>query len=72
MKKTSRLTIRLTEGQMKRLADNLVGEQFTKSQIIREMIDNYDSNCRVMKDSNKSEMRIEIGDINTNSQITNE
>lgn len=72
MKKSYRITIRLTEEQMRRLVDNLDGEQLTKSQIIREMIDNYDSNCRDMKDSNKNEIRMKIGDINTNNLKTNE
>ena len=46
MNKNRKVTIRVTESQMRRLTDTLIDEQITKSQIIREMIDKYIRNCR--------------------------
>ncbi len=46
MNKTKKLTIRLSEVQLKKLTDTLIDEQITKSQIIREIIDKYVRTCR--------------------------
>ena len=46
MNKTRKLTIRLSESQLKKLTDTLIDEQMTKSKIIREMIDKYIRTCR--------------------------
>ena len=46
MNKTKKLTLRLSEAQLKKLTDTLIDEQITKSQIIREMIDKYVRTCR--------------------------
>jgi hypothetical protein len=46
MNKTKKLTIRLSEAQLKKLTDTLIDEQITKSQIIREIIDKYVRTCR--------------------------
>lgn len=39
--RTKHLTIRLTEEQFKKLADNLVIEQRTKSSLMRDLISDY-------------------------------
>jgi len=46
MKKNKKVTIRITESQMKRLSDTLIDEQMNQSQFLREMIDTYVRRCR--------------------------
>jgi hypothetical protein len=41
MKKTKHLIVRITETQVKRLADALITEQKNKSTIMREALDKY-------------------------------
>ena len=67
MNKTKKLTIRLSESQMRRLSDTLVEEQITKSQIIREMIDKYVRTCRRTRKSDVMQIINEIKD--TDSKI---
>jgi hypothetical protein len=62
MNKTKKLTIRLSESQMRRLSDTLVEEQITKSQIIREMIDKYVRTCRRTQKSDVMQIINEIKD----------
>jgi predicted DNA-binding protein len=64
MNKNRKVTIRLTESQMRRLSDALIEEQITKSQIIREMIDKYVRVCRKSNKSNVLQKINEIRDIN--------
>ena len=68
MNKSKKLTIRLTESQMKRLTDTLIEEQMTKSQIIREMIDKYVRFCRNTNKSNVLQKINEIRDMNKQNQ----
>ncbi len=68
MNKSKKLTIRLTESQMRRLSDTLIEEQISKSQIIREMIDKYVRICRTTKKSNVLLKINEIRDINNENQ----
>lgn len=68
MKKNRKVTIRLTESQMKRLTDTLIEEQITKSQLIREMIDKYVRFCRTTTKSNVLQKINEIRDINIDIQ----
>jgi hypothetical protein len=68
MNKSKKLTIRLTESQMRRLSDTLIEEQISKSQIIREMIDKYVRICRTTKKSNVLHKINEIRDMNNENQ----
>ncbi|MHA8062653.1 ribbon-helix-helix domain-containing protein [Aquirufa aurantiipilula] len=52
MNKNKRISIRLTETQLRRITDILIEEQITKSQIIREMIEKYLRCCRIPNKSN--------------------
>lgn len=68
MNKNRRVSIRLTESQMKRLTDTLIEEQITKSQLIREMINKYVRFSRIVDKSNVLQKINEIGDINNEIQ----
>lgn len=68
MKKNRKVTIRLTESQMKRLTDTIIEEQITKSQLIREMLDKYVRFCRTTSKSNVLQKINEIRDINNDIQ----
>lgn len=46
MNKNRKVTIRITESQMRRLSDTLINEQMNQSQFLREMIDKYVRFCR--------------------------
>jgi hypothetical protein len=46
MNKNRKVTIRITESQMRRLSDTLIDEQINQSQFLREMIDKYVRFCR--------------------------
>ncbi len=46
MNKNRKVTIRITESQMRRLSDTLIDEQKNQSQFLREMIDKYVRFCR--------------------------
>ncbi len=63
MKKNKKITIRITESQMKRLTDSLVEEKLNMSQIIREMINNYARFCRSTNKSNVLQKINEIRDL---------
>ena len=67
MMKTKQLRIRITEEQFRNLADLLVEEQMTKSQIIREMIDDYVQTCRKTNKSNIQGIIKEINDFNNDT-----
>ncbi len=60
MKKNRKVTIRLTESQMRRLTDTIIEEQITKSQLIREMINKY---VRFSRNTNKSNVLQKINEI---------
>jgi DNA-binding transcriptional regulator YbjK len=68
MNKNRKVTIRLTESQMKRLTDTLIEEQITKSQLIREMINKYVRFSRRTDKSNVLQKINEIRDINNEIQ----
>ena len=68
MNKSKKLTIRLSESQMKRLSDTLIEEKITKSQIIREIIDKHIRSYRKKNKSNVIQKIIEIKDINNENQ----
>ena len=68
MNKSKKLTIRLTESQMRRLSDTLIEEQISKSQIIREMIDKYVRICRATKKSSVLQKINEIRDMNNENE----
>lgn len=68
MQKNKRITIRLTESQMKRLTDTFINEEQTQSQIIREMIDKYVRVCRTTNKSNVLHMINELKDINNKNK----
>jgi metal-responsive CopG/Arc/MetJ family transcriptional regulator len=46
MNKNRKVTIRITESQMRRLSDSIINEQMNQSQFLREAIDNYVRRCR--------------------------
>lgn len=66
MNKSRKITIRITEAQMRRLSDTLIEEQITKSQIIREMIDKYVRFCR---NTNKNDVLQKINEIRGNDNV---
>jgi len=68
MRKNKRITIRLTESQMKRLTDTFINEEQTQSQIIREMIDKYVRVCRKTNKSNVLHIINELKDINNENK----
>ena len=68
MNKNRKITIRLTESQMKRLTDTNVEEELTKSQIIRHMIDKYVRVCRKTNKSNVLHIMNEIKDTNNKNK----
>ena len=46
MNKNRKVTIRITESQMRRLSDSIINEQMNQSQFLREPIDTYVRRCR--------------------------
>ncbi len=46
MNKNRKVTIRITESQMRRLSDSIISEQMNQSQFLREAIDTYVRRCR--------------------------
>jgi metal-responsive CopG/Arc/MetJ family transcriptional regulator len=46
MNKNKKITIRITESQMRRLSDTLINEQVNQSQFLREAIETYVRRCR--------------------------
>ena len=68
MNKNKRVTIRITESQMRRLSDTIINEQINQSQFLREMIDKYVRNCRTTKKSNVLHKINEIRDMNNENQ----
>lgn len=70
MYKTRKVTIRITESQMKRLSDALIDEQINQSQFLREMIDKYVRYCRKTNKTDVQQVIQEIKyDDNENKQI---
>jgi tRNA A22 N-methylase len=67
MKKGKHLRIRITENQFKVLTERIIEEQKTKSEIIREMIDDYIKICRKSTISEILEMNKTIKDFNNNN-----
>ena len=66
MNKTKKLTIRLSEVQLKKLTDTLIDEQMTKSKIIREIIDKYVRTCRKTSKEDVVQVINEIKDAGNN------
>ena len=64
MNKNKKITIRLTESQMRRLSDTLINEQVNQSQFLREMIDKYVRYCRKKNKQNVQHVIQEIKDAN--------
>ena len=62
MNKNKRVTIRITESQMRRLSDTIIDEQMNQSQFLREMIDKYVRNCRNTNKSGVQQVIKEIKD----------
>jgi hypothetical protein len=62
MNKNKRVTIRITESQMRRLSDTIINEQMNQSQFLREMIDKYVRNCRTTNKSGVQQVIQEIKD----------
>jgi hypothetical protein len=75
MNKNKKITIRITESQMRRLSDTLINEQINQSQFLREMIDKYVRNCRKTNKKGVQQVIQEIKDTdseNKKSRILNE
>jgi hypothetical protein len=63
MNKNRKVTIRITESQMRRLSDTIINEQINQSQFLREMIDKYVRNCRTRNKSGVQQVVKEIKDV---------
>jgi len=46
MRKDKKITIRITETQLRRLTDKIIEEETTKSNLLREMIEKTVRSCR--------------------------
>lgn len=62
MNKNRKVTIRITESQMRRLSDTLINEQMNQSQFLREMIDKYVRFCRKINKGSVQQIIQEIKD----------
>lgn len=67
MNKEKHLRIRITETQFKVLAERVIEEQKTKSELVREIIDNYIKNCRTTTKSEVIEVNRTIHDLDNNN-----
>ncbi len=64
MNKNKKITIRITESQMRRLSDTLIYEEVNQSQFLREMIDKYIRYCRKTNKQDVQHVIQEIKDAN--------
>ncbi len=71
MNKNKKITIRITESQMRRLSDTLINEQVNQSQFLREMIDRYVRNCRRANKKGVEQVIQEIRDANNDNRNYN-
>jgi hypothetical protein len=71
MNKNKRVTIRITESQMRRLSDTIINEQINQSQFLREMIDKYVRNCRTANKSGVQQVIQEIKDVDRENKKNN-
>ena len=71
MNKNKRVTIRITESQMRRLSDTIIDEQMNQSQFLREMIDKNVRNCRTTNKSGVQQVIKEIKDADNQNKKSN-
>ena len=71
MNKNRKVTIRITESQMRRLSDTLINEEMNQSQFLREMIDKYVRNCRKTNKTGVQQVIQEIKDTNRENKKSN-
>jgi metal-responsive CopG/Arc/MetJ family transcriptional regulator len=71
MNKNKKITIRITESQMRRLSDTLIDEQMNQSQFLREMIDKYVRYCRKTNKQDVQHVIQEIKDANKENKKYN-
>ena len=69
MNKDKHLRIRITERQLRLITELIIEEEKTKSELIREIIDDYIKICRKTNKSNLSEIKKTIQDLNNNNPI---
>ena len=71
MNKNRKVTIRITESQMRRLSDTLIDEQMNQSQFLREMIDKYVRYCRKTNKIGVQQVIQEIKDADSENKKSN-
>lgn len=71
MNKNRKVTIRITESQMRRLSDTLIDEQMNQSQFLREMIDKYIRFCRKSNKRGVQQVIKEIKDADNENKKSN-
>jgi hypothetical protein len=71
MNKNKKITIRITESQMRRLSDTLINEEVNQSQFLREMIDKYIRYCRKTNKQDVQHVIQEIKDANKENKKCN-
>jgi metal-responsive CopG/Arc/MetJ family transcriptional regulator len=71
MNKNKKITIRITESQMRRLSDTLINEEVNQSQFLREMIDKYIRYCRKTNKQDVQHVIQEIKDANKENKKYN-
>jgi hypothetical protein len=71
MNKNRKVTIRITESQMRRLSDTLIDEQKNQSQFLREMIDKYVRFCRNTNKRGVQQVIKEIKDADNENKKSN-
>lgn len=71
MNKNRKVTIRITESQMRRLSDTLIDEQKNQSQFLREMIDKYVRFCRNTNKRGVQQVIKEIKDTDNENKKSN-
>lgn len=65
MIKTKKITIRITENQLKFICERIIEEETTKSDYIRDLIENKSKTCRKSNRYTKSGDNTEFRFINT-------
>jgi hypothetical protein len=71
MNKNRKVTIRITESQMRRLSDTIIDEQINQSQFLREMIDKYVRFCRNTNKRGVQQVIKEIKDADNQNKKSN-
>lgn len=63
--KSKKISLRISESQFRRLMDNIVQEETTKSEYLRKLIENSDHICRKVdvNTNSKNKSRITLLDI---------